>query len=90
MRQVRKCKFCGKEFFDIFENGEQSSAGQKRDIHGGGDYAGQYSAHGSYESEDSSEITRKLRSALEGSEDFLLAGKPTLPPDMVWYSHRLE
>ena len=56
----------------------------------GGDYAGQYSVHGSYESEDSSEITRNLRNALEGSEDFLLAGKPTLPPDTVWYSHRKE
>lgn len=78
------------DYSDIFENGEQNSAGQKRDIHGGGDYAGQYSVHGSYESEDSSEITRKLRSAFEGSEDFLLAGNPTLPPDMVWYSHRLE
>lgn len=78
------------DYSDIFENDEQSSAGQKRDIHGGGDYAGQYSAHGSYELEDSSEITRKLRNALNGSEDFLLAGKPTLPPDMVWYSHRLE
>ena len=69
------------DYSDIFENGEHSSAQQKLDIHGGGDYAGQYSAHGSYESEDSSEITRKLRNALEGSEDFLLAGKPTLPPD---------
>lgn len=78
------------DYSDIFENGEQSSAQQKRDIHGGGDYAGQYSVHGSYEPEDSSEITRKLRNALEGSEDFLLAGKPTLPPDTVWYSHRKE
>ena len=78
------------DYSDIFENGEQSSAGQKRDIHGGGDYAGQFSAHGSYDSEDSSEITKKLRSALEGSKDYLLAGKPTLPPDTVWYSHRLE
>lgn len=78
------------DYSDIFENGEQSSTQQKRDIHGGGDYAGQYSVHGSYESEDSSEITRNLRNALEGSEDFLLAGKPTLPPDTVWYSHRKE
>lgn len=78
------------DYSDIFENGEQSSTQQKRDIHGGGDYAGQYSVHGSYESEDSSEITKKLRNALEGSEDFLLAGKPTLPPDTVWYSHRKE
>ena len=78
------------DYSDIFENGEQSSTQQKRDIHGGGNYAGQYSVHGSYESEDSSEITRKLRNALEGSEDFLLAGKPTLPPDTVWYSHRKE
>ena len=78
------------DYSDIFENGEQSSAQQKRDIHGGGDYAGQYSAHGSHESEDSSGITKKLRNALEGSEDFMLAGKPTLPPDMVWYNHRLE
>ncbi len=78
------------DYSDIFENGEQSSTQQKRDIHGGGNYAGQYSVHGSYESEDSSEITKKLRNALEGSEDFLLAGKPTLPPDTVWYSHRKE
>lgn len=78
------------DYSDIFENGEQSSTQLKRDIHGGGNYAGQYSVHGSYESEDSSEITRKLRNALEGSEDFLLAGKPTLPPDTVWYSHRKE
>jgi len=78
------------DYSDIFENGEQSSTQQKRDIHGGGNYAGQYSVHGSYESEDSSEITRNLRNALEGSEDFLLAGKPTLPPDTVWYSHRKE
>lgn len=78
------------DYSDIFENDEQSSTQQKRDIHGGGNYAGQYSVHGSYESEDSSEITRKLRNALEGSEDFLLAGKPTLPPDTVWYSHRKE
>lgn len=78
------------DYSDIFENGEQSSTQQKRDIHGGGNYAGQYSVHGSYESEDSSEITKKLCNALEGSEDFLLAGKPTLPPDTVWYSHRKE
>lgn len=78
------------DYSDIFENDEQSSDKQKRDIHGGGDYAGQYSVHGSYESEDSSEKTRKLRNALKGSEDFLLAGKPALPPDTVWYSHRLE
>ena len=78
------------DYSDIFENGEESSAQKKRDIHGGGDYAGQYSAHGTYESEDSGEITRRLRNAIEGSEDFLLAGKPALPPDLVWYSHRLE
>lgn len=78
------------DYSDIFENGEESSAQKKRDIHGGGDYAGQYSAHGTYESEDSNDITRKLRNAIEGSEDFLLAGKPALPPDLVWYSHRLE
>lgn len=78
------------DYSDIFENGEESSAQKKRDIHGGGDYAGQYSAHGTYESEESSDITRKLRNALEGSEDFLLAGKPALPPDLVWYSHRLD
>lgn len=78
------------DYSDIFENGEESSAQKKRDIHGGGDYAGQYSAHETYESEESSDITRKLRNALEGSEDFLLAGKPALPPDLVWYSHRLD
>ena len=78
------------DYSDIFENGEQSSTQQERDIHGGGNYASQYSVHVSYESEDSSEITKKLRNALEGSEDFLLAGKPTLPPDTVWYSHRKE
>jgi hypothetical protein len=78
------------DYSDIFENGGQSSAQQKRHIHGGGNYAGQYSVHGSYESEGSSEKTRKLRNVLEGSEDFLLAGKPTLPPDTVWYSHRKE
>lgn len=78
------------DYSDNFENGEECLAHRKRDIHGGGDYADQYSAHGSYESEDSSEISRKLRNALEGSDDFLLAGKPALPPDTVWYSHRLE
>jgi hypothetical protein len=78
------------DYSDIFENGEDCSAQKKRDIHGGGDYAGQYSAHGTYESEDGSDITKKLRNAIEGSEDFLLAGKPALPPDLVWYSHRLE
>ena len=78
------------DYSDIFENGGQSSAQQKRHIHGGGNFAGQYSVHGSYESEGSSEKTRKLRNVLEGSEDFLLAGKPTLPPDTVWYSHRKE
>ena len=78
------------DYSDFFENDVQRDARQKRDIHGGGDYADQYSAHVSHESEDSSEITKKLRNVLEGSEDFMLAGSPTLPPDMVWYSHRLE
>ena len=78
------------DYSDIFENGEESSSQQNREIHGGGDYAGQYSAHGSYDSEESSDISRKLRSSLEGSEDFLLAGTPTIPRDLVWYGHRME
>ena len=78
------------DYSDIFENGEEKSHQHERDIHGGGDYAGQYSAHGRYGEEDNNEITKKLRSAIEGSEDFLLAGKPALPRDLVWYSHRME
>lgn len=78
------------DYSDIFENGEESNAQHKREIHGGGDYAGQYSAHGSYDAEESSDISRKLRSSIEGSEDFLLAGKPTIPRDLVWYGHRME
>ena len=78
------------DYSDIFENGEEKNAQHKREIHGGGDYAGQYSAHGSYDAEESSDISRKLRSSLEGSEDFLLAGKPTIPRDLVWYGHRME
>ena len=78
------------DYSDIFENGEESNAQHKREIHGGSDYAGQYSAHGSYDAEESNDITRKLRSSLEGSEDFLLAGKPTIPRDLVWYGHRME
>lgn len=78
------------DYSDIFENGEERNAQHKREIHGGVDYAGQYSAHGSYDAEESSDISRKLRSSLEGSEDFLLAGKPTIPRDLVWYGHRME
>ena len=78
------------DYSDIFENVEESNAQHKRDIHGGGDYAGQYSAHGSYDAEENSDISRKLRSSLEGSEDFLLAGKPTIPRDLVWYGHRIQ
>lgn len=78
------------DYSDIFENEEENSAQQRRNIHGGGDYAGQYGAHGTYESENNSEITRKLRNELKGSEDFLLAGKPAIPLDTVWYSHRID
>ena len=78
------------DYSDIFENDEESNAQHKREIHGSGDYAGQYSAHGSYDAEESSDIRRKLRSSLEGSEDFLLAGKPTIPRDLVWYDHRMD
>ena len=78
------------DYSDIFENGEESNAQHKREIHGGGDYAGQYGAHGSYDAEESSDISRKLRSSIEGSEDFLLAGKPTIPRGLVWYDHRME
>ena len=78
------------DYSDIFENGEESNTQHKREIHGGGDYAGQYGSHGSYDAEENSDISRKLRSSLEGSEDFLLAGKPTIPRDLVWYGHRME
>lgn len=78
------------DYSDIFENGEESNTQHKREIHGGGDYAGQYGAHGSYDAEENSDISRKLRSSLEGSEDFLLAGKPTIPRGLVWYGHRME
>lgn len=78
------------DYSDIFENVEERNAQHNREIHGGGDYAGQYSAHGSYDAEESSDLSRKLRSSLEGSKDFLLAGKPTIPRDLVWYTHRTE
>lgn len=78
------------DYSDIFENGEERNSQHRREIHGGSDYAGQYSAHGSYDAEESNDISRKLRSTLEGSEDFLLAGKPTIPRDLVWYGHRME
>lgn len=78
------------DYSDIFENGEESSRQHQHEMHGGADYAGQYSGNGSYDSEESSDISRKLRSTLEGSEDFLLSGMPMLPRDLVWYSHRME
>lgn len=78
------------DYSDIFENGEESNTQHRREIHGGGDYAGQYGAHGSYDAEENGDISRKLRSSIEGSEDFLLAGKPTIPKGLVWYDHRME
>lgn len=78
------------DYSDLFENGEESAIHNKRDIHGGGDYAGEYSAHGDYEAEDRIDVTRKLRNFIKGEQDYLLKGMPALPQDLVWYSHRLE
>lgn len=75
---------------DMFENNKEMSQQKRRDIHGGGNYEGQYGAHGVYDAEDNSVITIKLRSVIEGNSDYLLAGKPTLPKDLVWYDHRVE
>lgn len=78
------------DYSDFFEKGEESSRQHQHEMHGGADYAGQYSGHGCYETEESGDISRKLRSSLEGSKDYLLADKPKLPRDLVWYGHRIE
>ncbi len=75
---------------DVFRNGEEQSRYQQRELHGSGDYGGQYSGGFAYEKEGNSAQSRATLSAKQSVEEFEMAGRPALPRDLVWYGHRKE
>lgn len=81
------------EYFDIVDNEAKTSQGNRRNIHGGADYAGSYSVNGSYESEKEKDEYERILEELEKRKDFELPSEPiypALPCDLIWYPHRID
>ena len=90
---VRIMEFMGAkhiEYSDTVDNESQTSQSKLRNVHGGADYGGTYSAQGSYEAERNKDEYEHFLDELRKSKDFALVGEPALPPDLVWYPHRID
>lgn len=79
-------------FHEEIENEKNTTTMKEAKSGGGVDYAGKFSANGSYERGGESKEYIKLINELKEEKNFALTPTilPYLPQDLVWYNHRPE